>query len=72
MKLKSVYAILLFSFLPFYLVSCAQVATGTAMKVVTVTKEERSIGEFVDDTLIKAVIKTIILIRTKIYFLILM
>ena len=57
MKLKSVYAILLFSFLPFYLVSCAQVATGTAMKVVTVTKEERSIGEFVDDTLIKAVIK---------------
>ena len=36
---------------------CAQVVTGTAAKVVTVSKEDRSIGEFVDDTLIKAVIK---------------
>ena len=36
---------------------CAQIATGTAVKVVTVNQEERSIGEFVDDTLIKALIK---------------
>ena len=36
---------------------CAQVVTGTAAKVVTVSKEDRSIGEFVDDTLIKTYIK---------------
>ena len=36
---------------------CAQVATGTAVKVVTVNQEDRSIGEFVDDTIIKALIK---------------
>ena len=36
---------------------CAQVATGAAAKVVTVSKEERTIGEFVDDTLLKAMIK---------------
>ena len=36
---------------------CAQVVTGTAAKVVTVSKEDRSIGEFVDDTLIKTFIK---------------
>lgn len=43
--------------IPFFLLSCAKVATGTAVKVVTVSKEERSIGEFVDDSIIKAVIK---------------
>ena len=37
--------------------NCAQLVTGTAAKVVTVSKEERSIGEFVDDAIIKAVIK---------------
>ena len=36
---------------------CAQVATGTAVKVVTVNQEDRSIGEFVDDTIIKTLIK---------------
>tara|TARA_Y100000992_G_C21236975_1_gene478665 strand:+ start:610 stop:1146 length:537 start_codon:yes stop_codon:yes gene_type:complete len=36
---------------------CAQVATGTAVKVATVSQEERTIGEFVDDAIIKAVIK---------------
>ena len=44
--------IILFSFS-----NCAQLVTGTAAKVVTVSKEERSIGEFVDDAIIKAVIK---------------
>ena len=37
--------------------SCAQVATGTAAKVVTISQEDRSLGEFVDDTIIKAIIK---------------
>ena len=45
---------------------CTQVATGTAVKLVTVNQEDRSIGEFVDDTIIKA------LIKTENYFLILM
>ena len=36
---------------------CAQVVTGTAVKVATVSQEERSIGEFVDDAIIKTVIK---------------
>ena len=31
--------------------------TGTAVKVATVSQEERSIGEFVDDAIIKTVIK---------------
>ena len=35
---------------------CAQVAPGTAVKVVTVNQEDRSIGEFVDDTIIKTLI----------------
>ncbi len=37
--------------------NCAQVATGTAVKMVTVNQEDRSIGEFVDDAIIKTVIK---------------
>ena len=48
---------LIISCLSLNFVGCAQVATGTAAKVVTVSQEERSIGEFVDDTIIKAVIK---------------
>ena len=44
--------------LPIFLFAhCAQVATGTAIKLVTVDQEDRSIGEFVDDTIIKALIK---------------
>ena len=43
--------------LVFHLSSCAQVVTGTAVKVATVSQEERSIGEFVDDAIIKTVIK---------------
>ena len=52
--------ILIFVFIPllvFHLSSCAQVVTGTAVKVATVSQEERSIGEFVDDAIIKTVIK---------------
>ena len=42
---------------PYLLSACAQVLTGTAAKVITVTKEDRTIGEFVDDALIKTIIK---------------
>ena len=52
--------ILIFVFIPllvFHLSSCAQIVTGTAVKVATVSQEERSIGEFVDDAIIKTVIK---------------
>ena len=42
---------------PYLFSACAQVLTGTAAKVITVTKEDRTIGEFVDDALIKTVIK---------------
>ena len=52
--------ILIFIFIPllvFHLSSCAQIVTGTAVKVATVSQEERSIGEFVDDAIIKTVIK---------------
>ena len=41
----------------FILTNCAQVITGTAAKVATVSQEERSIGEFVDDAIIKTKIK---------------
>ena len=45
----------------FFLVftNCAKVATGAAVKVATVSQEERSIGEFVDDAIIKAVTKNL-------------
>ena len=57
MHIKFVYT-LVYIILPSILIShCAQVATGTAVKVVTVNQEDRSIGEFVDDTIIKALIK---------------
>ena len=49
----------MFYIILFLFSNCAQLVTGTAAKVVTVSKEERSIGEFVDDAIIKAVIKTI-------------
>ena len=40
-----------------HLTACAQVLTGAAVKVATVSQEERSIGEYVDDAIIKTVIK---------------
>ena len=57
MHIKFVYT-LVYIILPSILIShSAQVATGTAVKVVTVNQEDRSIGEFVDDTIIKTLIK---------------
>ena len=57
MTLKSLFTVLFISFISVLVSNCAQVLTGTAAKVVTVSKEERSIGEFVDDTIIKTIIK---------------
>ena len=57
MHIKFVYT-LVYIILPSILIAhCAQLATGTAVKVVTVNQEDRSIGEFVDDTIIKTLIK---------------
>ena len=54
---KNFLIILFLLFTNILLQGCAQVATGAAAKIVTVSQEERSIGEFVDDSLIKAMIK---------------
>ena len=43
----------------FCLSNCAEVVIGGAAKTIAVSKEVRSIGEFVDDTLIKTRIKNI-------------
>ena len=57
MNIKFIFT-LFYIILPSILIAnCAQVATGTAVKVVTVNQEDRSIGEFVDDTIIKTLIK---------------
>ena len=47
--------IILFTF--FFLSHCAEVLVGGASKTVLVSKEDRSIGTYVDDTLIKAQLK---------------
>ena len=57
MSIKSVLIIIYIFLLSIWATNCAQVATGTAVKMVTVNQEDRSIGEFVDDTIIKTVIK---------------
>ena len=54
---KKIFIILFVKIIFILFTQCAQVATGAAAKVVTVSKEERTIGEFVDDTLLKAMIK---------------
>ncbi len=56
-KDKNFLIILFLLFTNIFLQGCAQVATGAAAKIVTVSQEERSIGEFVDDSLVKAMIK---------------
>ena len=50
-----------FLFLLFFLFShCTpQIAVGTASTAIAVSKEERTLGEYVDDTLIKAQIKNL-------------
>ena len=57
MSKKKIYLLIIFLCVPYLFSACAQVLTGTAAKVITVTKEDRTIGEFVDDALIKTVIK---------------
>tara|TARA_B100002019_G_scaffold291699_1_gene312637 strand:- start:2040 stop:2630 length:591 start_codon:yes stop_codon:yes gene_type:complete len=57
MKIKSLFNIIYIILAGIWITNCAQVATGTAVKVVTVNQEDRSIGEFVDDAIIKTVIK---------------
>ena len=57
MKIKSLFIIIYIILFGIWNTNCAQVATGTAVKVVTVNQEDRSIGEFVDDAIIKTVIK---------------
>ena len=57
MHIKFVYTLVYIILSSILIAHCAQVATGTAVKVVTVNQEDRSIGEFVDDTIIKTLIK---------------
>ena len=57
MHIKFVYTLVYIILTSILISHCAQLATGTAVKVVTVNQEDRSIGEFVDDTIIKASIK---------------
>ena len=57
MSKKKIYLVIIFLCVPYLFSACAQVLTGTAAKVITVTKEDRTIGEFVDDALIKTIIK---------------
>ena len=57
MSIKSLFITIYIIFISIWITNCAQVATGTAVKVVTVNQEDRSIGEFVDDAIIKTVIK---------------
>ena len=57
MNIKSVFTVVYIILSSILIANCAQVATGTAVKVVTVNQEDRSIGEFVDDTIIKTLIK---------------
>lgn len=59
-KIKFFYK-LNFLFILFFLFShCTpQLAVGTASTAIAVSKEERTLGEFVDDTLIKAQIKNL-------------
>ena len=43
--------------IPLAFLSCAELVVGSAAKVVTVKQEERSLGEVVDDVVVKASIK---------------
>ena len=57
MNIKSVFTVVYIILSSILIANCAQVATGAAVKVVAVNQEDRSIGEFVDDTIIKTLIK---------------
>ena len=53
-RFNKIYTILIFCIL---FVGCAEVILGGASKTILVSKEERSIGTYVDDSLIKAQLK---------------
>ncbi len=58
MTLNKSLIILIFSVFMLSITNCSiPVATGVAAKAVTVSKSDRSIGEFVDDVLIKTILK---------------
>jgi osmotically-inducible protein OsmY len=58
MTLKKLSTVSILSVFLFILTHCSfPVATGVAVKAVTVSNSDRSIGEFVDDVLIKTVLK---------------
>ena len=58
MILKKLSTVSILSVFLFILTHCSfPVATGVAVKAVTVSNSDRSIGEFVDDVLIKTVLK---------------
>jgi osmotically-inducible protein OsmY len=58
MTLKKLSTVSILSAFLFILTHCSfPVATGVAVKAVTVSNSDRSIGEFVDDVLIKTVLK---------------
>ena len=57
MNIRFLFTIIYIILSSFWLTNCTQLATGTAVKMVTVNQEERSIGEFVDDAIVKAIIK---------------
>ena len=57
MNIKFLLNLICIIFSLILLTNCAQLATGTAVKVITVNQEDRSIGEFVDDAIIKTIIK---------------
>ena len=68
MSIKSLFITIYIILISIWITNCAQVATGTAVKVVTVNQEDRSIGEFVDDAIIKTVIKNAYFDQNEILF----
>ena len=68
MSIKSLFITIYIILISIWITNCAQVATGTAVKMVTVNKEDRSIGEFVDDAIIKTVIKNAYFDQNEILF----
>ena len=68
MSIKSLFITIYIILISIWITNCAQVATGTAVKMVTVNQEDRSIGEFVDDAIIKTVIKNAYFDQNEILF----
>ncbi len=68
MSIKSLFITIYIILISIWITNCAQIATGTAVKMVTVNQEDRSIGEFVDDAIIKTVIKNAYFDQNEILF----